>query len=180
MKFPLEVLIGVFTGAFITIGWDSIKANWTRKKRRAYLAVRVICILEDFIDGCISVAKDNGEPDQDGCLQTQAPLPGIDFTSLDVDWKTLPANLMFEVLSLPSKVEAAKRVIDATFFYAAFPPNYKEGFDERHQQYSELGLIACDLSTKLRSTHKFPQKEYEDEQPSNIFKSQGSRGQSSH
>jgi hypothetical protein len=162
-------LLGVIIGAFVTIGWDSIQALWTRKKQRVYLAARVICILEDFIVGCTSVVKDDGEPDQDDCLHTQVPLPEINFTSLDVDWKVLPAGLMFEILSLPSKGAEAKRVIDATFFYAASPPDNKEGFDERHQQYSELGLIACNLSIKLRSKFKLPQSEYEDERPSDVF-----------
>jgi hypothetical protein len=124
MKEALIGLIGVIIGAFITIGWDFIQALWTRKKQRVYLVARVICILEDFIAGCISVVKDDGEQDQDGCLQTQAPLPEINFTSLDVDWKVLSADLMLEILSLPSKVDEAKGVIASTFFYATFPPDY--------------------------------------------------------
>lgn len=154
------VLIGVVLGVLL----NAIKEWWFQKRKNKkdleYLAIRISCILDTFVNGCADVVADDGlcygQPDQDGCRSIQTKTPNFDPLSVDVEWKALPANLMHEVLSLPNQVEAANNKISGAFEYAASPPNYEEGFEERQFQYAALGLKAYGLASKLRSFVNLP------------------------
>jgi hypothetical protein len=59
----------------------------------------------------------------DGYHQIQVTPPTFDVQTLEVvDWKSLPSQLMYEILSFPNFIEAASHRIDAAFEYAASPP----------------------------------------------------------
>jgi hypothetical protein len=66
-------LIGVLLGSGIP--W--FQSHYTKKqedKRNAnYLAIRVVCILDKFVEDCIEVIKDDGlcfgQRNKDGCLE---------------------------------------------------------------------------------------------------------------
>jgi len=154
------VLIGVVLGVLL----NAIKEWWFQrgksKKDLEYLAIRISCVLDTFVNGCADVVADDGlcygQPDQDGCRSIQTKAPNFDPLSFEVEWKALPANLMYEVLSLPNQIEAANHKISGAFEYAASPPDYEEGFEERQMQYATLGLKAYDLASKLRSIGKLP------------------------
>ncbi|ADJ28772.1 hypothetical protein [Nitrosococcus watsonii] len=154
------ILIGVVLGVLL----NAIKEWWFQKgknkKDLEYLAIRISCILDTFINGCADVVADDGlcygQPDQDGCRSIQTKTPNFDPLSVEVEWKALPASLMYEVLSLPNQIEAANHKISGAFEYAASPPNYEEGFEERQLQYAALGLKAHGLASKLRNIGKLP------------------------
>ncbi len=154
------VLIGVVLGVLL----NAIKEWWFQKgknkKDLEYLAIRISCILDTFVNGCADVVADDGlccgQPDQDGCRSIQTETPNFDPLSAEVEWKALPAKLMYEVLSLPNQIEAANHKISRTFEYAASPPDYEEGFEERQLQYAALGLKAYGLASELRSIGKLP------------------------
>jgi len=154
------VLIGVVLGVLL----NAMKEWWFQKgkskKDLEYLAIRISCALDSFVNGCADVVADDGlccgQLDQDGCRSIQTKTPNFDPLSFEVEWKALPANLMYEVLSLPNQLEAANHKISGAFEYAASPPDYEEGFEERQMQYATLGLQAHDLASKLRSIGKLP------------------------
>ena len=82
--------------------------------------------------------------------------PKFEPLAFGVEWKSLPANLMYEILDLPYKAEVANQCVSAAFEYAATPPNFEEGFEERQLQYATLGIAASQLTTKLRNYASLP------------------------
>ncbi|USF86401.1 hypothetical protein [Candidatus Endoriftia persephonae] len=154
------VLIGVVLGVFL----NAIKEWWfkkgTNKKELEYLAIRISCILDTFVNGCADVIADDGlcygQPDKDGYRSIQTKTPDFDPLSVEVEWKSLKAEIMYEVLNFPNQIQSANHKISGAFEYAASPPDYEEGFEERQLQYATLGLKAYKLATKLRTIGNLP------------------------
>ena len=147
-------LVGVALGVLLGILKDWIFQKAKRKKEYEYLAIRVACELDRFVCRCVDVANDDGtsygQYDKDGCARIQVTPPSFNPHDLDVDWRSLPSNLMYEILNLPNKIEIANEVISSVFDHVAGPPYYEEGFEARQLHYSELGLLAMDLAARLR------------------------------
>jgi hypothetical protein len=120
----------------------------------------VVCDLDRFVYRCVDVAHDDGtsygQYDKDGCARIQITPPEFKPSDLDVDWRSLPSNLMYKILNLPNKIETANEAISSTFDHVAGPPHYEEGFEARQLHYSELGLHAMDLAARLREYAKLP------------------------
>lgn len=164
----MEILIGfggVILGALLTLMREFWSESRSKKQRASYLAVRVVRLLERFIDGCIDVVSDNGYEDEQGCSYPAKSCPNIEFDSLEVDWQSLPFDLMYEIINFPSLVADAKGYIDSVIEYVASPPDYSEFFEERELQYSKLGLCAHELSKNLREKYGMPAKNYGDWDP---------------
>jgi hypothetical protein len=52
-----------------------VREHITRKKAARYLAIRVVRILDKYIDECVSVSQDYGEPDPGGGRDTVRVAP---------------------------------------------------------------------------------------------------------
>jgi hypothetical protein len=164
----MEILIGfggVILGSILTLVREFWSESRTKKQRASYLSVRVVGKLEKFIDGCTDVVSDDGYEDEQGCSRPAKSCPSIEFDSLEVDWQALPFDLMYEIINFPSSVADSDGYIDSVVEYVAYPPDYSEFFEEREFQYSKLGLIANDLSTRLRQKYNMPTKNYGDWDP---------------
>lgn len=167
-------IAGVVVGAVLALVRDLWSDHRSKKKKAEYIAVRVSFLLEKFFSGCIDVAGDDGElegRDSQNCVRLTTKVPEIDFLSLDIEWQSLPFDLMYEILNFPSLVDDANEKISAEFYYVSFPPDYDEGIEERRIQYSSLGLAAKSLSKKIRSKYRIPQKEYGEWNPVEHLKS---------
>lgn len=153
-------LVGVALGVLLGILKDWIFQKAKRKKEYEYLATRVACELDRFVYRCVDVANDDGtsygQYDKDGCACIQVTPPEFNPLELDVDWRSLPSNLMYEILNLPNKVETANAAISSVFDHVTVPPHYEEGFEARQLHFSELGLLAMDLAKRLRKFAKLP------------------------
>ena len=153
-------LFGVVLGFFLNFFKDIFTARQTRKKEAEYLAIRMICIFESFVDGCAAVVGDDGlyhgQPDEDGYHRVQVKTPELDVELKDVNWKSFSPQLMYEILYFPSLVKEANSFISSTFEYATSPPDFSEGFEERQYQYSTLGLKAAEIIQKLRNQYSIP------------------------
>lgn len=152
-------LVGVIVGAVLP--W--FRDGWDNKRKARYLAIRIVCILDEFLETCTSVVGDDGlcygRRNADGYLQAQVALPnGLQFPA-DVDWKSIDHGLMYRILALPSRIEADNRVI-AAVGDDSFPPDFDEVFDERQYRYACLGLDTADLVQTLRRTYGIPPREY--------------------
>jgi len=160
----MEALFGGLVGAIIgsAFPWWMNKQGTQSKAR--YLAIRVVCLLDKYVEDCVAVVKDDGLSDgqrtKDGRLEPQVSRPGVPAFPDDIDWKSIKHDLMYEILSFPSDVEAANRVIRDTWYYDASPPDYEKGFEERAFQYAQLGLKAYELAKKLRDQYKIPPPKY--------------------
>lgn len=154
------VLLGVVLGVVL----NAVKEWWFQRGRSQkdleYLAIRIVCMLDTFVNACSDVVADDGLCDgqygPDGCRQAQVKQPGFEPLNVDGNWRSLPASLMYEVLNFPNLIEAANHKISNAFDYAASPPDYEDGFEERQLQYADLGLKAHALSARLRKIGGLP------------------------
>lgn len=178
MESAIFGLVGVALGALLTV----VREWWfqSRKNRKdaEYLAIQVSCELERYVARCADVVGDDGlyhgQPDERGYHTIQVETPKFDPMSFKVEWKSLPTNLMYEILDFPYKAEIADHAVSNTFEYAADPPEYDEGFEERQFQYATLGIAASQLATKLRKHVELPSKTIGDWDPARYMEEQKS------
>jgi hypothetical protein len=158
----LGIVLGAALSTIFAIVRELYAESRSKNKEAEYLAIRMVCIFESFMEGCASVVGDDGlyhgQTDADGYSMIQVPAPQLDIKISDVNWKSFPPELMYEILYFPNLIKDADSFIDATFEHAATPPDYSEGFEERQNQYSKLGLMASELTKKLRTKYKIPKK----------------------
>ena len=161
-------LLGVIIGAGIPVLQTYLVNEQTTKKNARYLAIRVVCILDKFTEDCADVVNDDGlsfgQRTKEGSLEPQVKAPGAPIYPEDVDWKSIDHELMYRILSLPSEVETADRIISSTTDIAT-PPDYEEWFEERRFWYSKYGLVALALSEQLSKEYDISPKKYNDWNP---------------
>ena len=157
-------LLGIFLGAVLTILRELWVNERKRQKQAEYLAIRISCTLDLFVDGCIAVARDNGIDETEDprligevCREVQVPEPKLELHSMDVDWKALPPELMYHILAFPNDIASARQLIDRAWKHpACSPPDYDVYFEERQYQYAQLGMTAHTLSERLREDYREP------------------------
>lgn len=161
-------LIGVLLGSSISWFQSYLTNKRAANKNARYLAIRVVCILDKYLEDCTDVVKDDGLSygllNKDGERQAQVKALGAPIFPDDVDWKSIDHELMYKILSLPAEVESAGRLIDATLNFSG-PPDYEEWFDERKFHYSGFGLTAYHLSNELCTKYKIQKRTYNDWDP---------------
>lgn len=150
----------MIVGAFLTTAKDWWFERRKSQKDIAYLATHVVCIFDRFVANCIAVTRDDdlsyGQRDKDGCKVPQVNHPTLDFTPLDVEWKSLPPKLMYEILNFPSLIDDAESYISVVTGFDAEPPDYEEYYESSNIKYAELGLRAIEISNILRDLGKLP------------------------
>jgi hypothetical protein len=166
------VILGGVLGFILSIIKDYFFANKKQKTERYYLAIIVSASLESFISKCLSVVRDDGEYEERGCLEARVSTPSFEPMDLDVSWQSLEKELLYDLLTLPEKINDANAHISDAWEYAASPPDYEEFFDTRKLKYSELGLIACSIVTKLQMTAKLPKPVQKEWSPEKVFNEQ--------
>lgn len=162
-------LLGVIVGA-VMIAAKDIWLEWRKKEESArFLAIRVVSAFDRFVRGCADVVDDDGllcgQPDPDGLRQKRVPEPRFDVQDFDVNWKSIPAPVMYDILSFPNLVEAARHRIVGAFEHGDGPPDYQDGFQERQYEFAELGLRASEIADCLRESYGVPRIEHGDWDP---------------
>lgn len=161
-------LIGVLVGAVLTGVKEWWFQNRKNKKDAEYLAIQVSCQLERFIAGCAGVAGDDGlcegQTDKDGYSSIQVESPTLALNDLRVEWKVLPANLLYSILQFPYKAELVAQKTMYEFNHAS-PPDYSEAFEERQLQYSILGIEASRLVVQLLKYVALPEAKRDEWDP---------------
>ena len=160
--------LGVLIGACIPWVREEFNERRLRKRHAMYLAARVVCVLDEYVEKCVEVVADDGTimgqaavRDENGqeSYEPQVPLPDAPDYPDDVDWKSINSNLMYRLLALPNTARETDRYISACSEHA-FPPDYEDIFEARGTGYATLGLEALQLAKELRKTIKMPQKNY--------------------
>lgn len=165
-------LIGVLVGSGIS--W--FQSHWTSRKESEknarYLAIRVVCVLDKYMEDCADIVKDDGlsegQRSEEGCISPQVKIPTAPHYPDDIDWKSIDPDLMFALLSFPSEIENGNRMIDATEIISMVP-DYQDWFDERRFYYCQFGLIAYKLSNELSEKYGIKKKKYNDWNPAKDF-----------
>lgn len=163
MESAIFGLVGVALGALLTVAREWWFQSRKNKKDAEYLSILVSCELERYAAHCAEVVGDDGlyqgQANENGYSTIQVKTPKFDPQTFSVEWKSLPAHLMYEVLDFPYKTELADSIVSAAFEDAATPPDFSEGFEERQFQYACLGLSALKLAEKLRRYVGLPPRE---------------------
>ncbi|MGP1395450.1 MAG: hypothetical protein ACTS3R_08055 [Inquilinaceae bacterium] len=166
-------LFGVFIGALITWARESWSERKSLDRQARYLAIRVVCILDEYIVKCFEVVQDDGlaqgQRNSEGYLEPQFSLPDFPTFPEDVDWKSINHDLMYRVLALPSDAADANRKIQFALNVAAYPPDYEEFFEARQLEYACLGLTALEINQTLRVTYGIPDRKLGDWDPVGKF-----------
>ncbi|RQO35397.1 hypothetical protein DBR39_18960 [Chryseobacterium sp. KBW03] len=161
-------LLGVLIGSFITWYQNSRSQKKEAEKNARYLAIRIVCVLDRYLQECVDVVKDDGldcgQRMPDGCLKPQVKIPSPLIYPDDVDWKSIDPELMFKLLSFPSEIEEGNRMINFAGEIAG-PPDYEEWFVERKVSYSQFGLMAFKMSEELADRYHIKKKTYNNWNP---------------
>lgn len=161
---------GVFVGARLSRRKEDEALKRQSAQDAAYLAALVGVGLDRFIDGCIAVTQDDGQPDAEGFRKSVSATPNFDPSEYPVEWRCLPAQLMYKALDFPYSIGFADEAISNAMTFAAMPPDFEEFFEERQSQYAELGIKAMDIAKELRANASVPEREYHEFfQPRAIF-----------
>lgn len=154
-------LIGAGLGGYLTIFNERSKEKHLERKSAAYLAVLVAAHLDQFASQCNDVAYDDGTSEgrpagEDGQHQVTVSAPQFAPLQMEVDWKALPTDLMYAVLSLPqSQTEINQHLSVVQEFYD--PPEHPEYFLTRQIEYARLALRASKTAARLRQHAGLPQ-----------------------
>jgi hypothetical protein len=166
--------IGVIVGALLTGFKERLFRRWDDEKKSHYLAIRVCTLLDLFLYDCADVVQDDGtvrgESDRDGNFTPQARLPSLPFEELDVDWQAIPSELAYDILTLPNRVQRARRYIEGA--YENDYPDWSETFRARQDEFAKLGQSAANIADRLRILADLPDRERRDWDPMDPIREQ--------
>lgn len=164
MSDAINVIIGVVLGGGISIAKD-FAAHWAGRRRAArYAAVRIICVLTEYIEKCVEVVGDDGTSQGQPAGRTdggeeyydpQVSCPAPPIFPDDIDWTSIKVDLMYRLLALPNLARETNRYIFAQSEHS-FPPDYEEIFEARWEGYANLGIEALSLADEVRTEFKLP------------------------
>ncbi|QDC44765.1 hypothetical protein [Methylophilus medardicus] len=161
MESAIIGLLGVIIGALITVFKDYYFQKKKDEKDAKYLATLVSFELERYASACADVVGDDGlcegQPDANGFNSVQVPVPKFEPLLIKGEWTALPQDIMYEVLDLPHKAEAANDKIRSVCEFDV-PPDFSDCFEERQFQYANLGINALMLADKLKTHAGFPKR----------------------
>jgi hypothetical protein len=143
---------GVLLGT-IFVPWLRHRAE--RKRRARYLAIRVVCTLDEFVATCAAVAGDSGEEDEQGFFYPVHKIPSPPVYPTDVDWYSIEPSLLYDLLSLPSAAEQAHEYVRGSSEHDD-PPEYQQYFEARCEAYGQLALTAHKYTETLRKKYAIP------------------------
>jgi hypothetical protein len=162
-------LIGVIIGSLLNWFREMLTDLRTRSRHARYLAIRVVCVLDKYVENCAEVVNDDGldhgQRDEQGYLQVQVETPDVPAFPSDLDWKSIDHSLMYRIFSMPNEAEAADSKISFVWDYIARPPDFEEYFEERQDQYARLGLAASAITQELRRKYGIPSRDFGDWNP---------------
>jgi hypothetical protein len=153
-------LEGVWLGGRLTQKREEAREHAREMKDATYLAILVVTHLDRFANACLHVALDDGTEEgrpagSNGCWAPTVTPPAFDPLSFDVNWKALPANLMYDILSMPYRIEQLEQNLLNVYEYDG-PPDYAEYFWARQYGYAVLGLEFSELAQQLRAHADLP------------------------
>jgi hypothetical protein len=121
---------------------------------RSYLAMRLVLVFDELTTACYDAVHDPLREDEQGCSEATVGDPTLSLPS-DSDYKALPRRLMFQIMSMPSKLDGIKEGMASAWEFTG-PPNYGEFFEYRREHWSKLGLQALELIDALCREYKIP------------------------
>jgi hypothetical protein len=153
----ITTLTALFVG---TIGWPWFRDRLAKNREAKYLAVRVVCLLDVFIEECASTAINRGVDEYGNGSHVDPPEPPA--YPGDVNWKSIDDKMMYDLLSLPARTRQASNFLDAC---ARDVDDEDVYYHIRAENYSKLGLRAYALCKEIREKYSLPPAEFRDWNP---------------
>src|SRR5580658_8677661 len=111
-------LVVVLVGAVIV---PIVRERLVRSRDARYLAIRIVCILDRYVEDCASTATDSGEENADGLNVPQFSAPQPPTYPSDVNWKSIDHTMMYKLLALPAFADRAANHVAAVSENADLP-----------------------------------------------------------
>jgi len=140
-----------------------IREHFALGRDAKYLAIRIVCILDKYVEDCASTAIDSGEEDAKGYTISQVEAPPAPTYPSDVNWKSINNTTMYKILALPAAADRAANYVSGST-ENSFAPDFSQWFEARSHQYSLLGLQANELTVELRRKYgiqEIPNREWD-------------------
>lgn len=153
-------ITGVLLGNALVAIKEWRKDHKKDRRDRTFLSILVVSHLDRFVSGCWSVAMDDGTSEgrpagRDGSHQTTVTPPEFLPLEIDVEWKVLPRDLMYEILQIPDRRERLQSQLSGIAEFDG-PPDYTDFFQARMRDYAELGLHVSAVAKRLRKHAGMP------------------------
>ncbi|WP_136474195.1 hypothetical protein [Pseudomonas sp. DG56-2] len=155
------------------LGWikESL-LSWKKREIEAqHLSIRLVLALEKLVGDCYNAVNDPLYTDENGYTRSSVPNPEFALPE-GGDYRALPTQLMYDIMSMPNRLEGIKEGL-ASARENASPPDYDEYHLYRRETLSTLGLKAIAQIESLCATYKIPLPE----RPSFYDPKQGLRDQ---
>lgn len=144
-------LAGALIGALIPALVTHFQNKRSREDEKGFLAVQVSSALYTYASGCVDVAYDHGEPDDQGRTFPTVASPILDPLSLDVNWRTIPVSLLDRIFALP----AAQRIVNERLGWEA-ENDFEYPVLDRQAEYGRIALKALAIAHDLRRSANLP------------------------
>ena len=149
-------LLGVAVGTCVPL----VREWFADRKRRAYAAIRAVCVLDKFIVDCASSV---GQEDSGDDLPVSSWPESLSYPD-DIDWRLLDSALTYRALALPNRVAAAANAV-AFIKEVASTERDPQHLTTVSVRYVPLGIEAADLARELRQSYGLPEKTRDDWEP---------------
>ena len=151
---PLSALLGAWGGAFWTDRRERRREEEKRRRESSYLSILVLAHLNQIVETCYDISYDDGtiegQPvDEDGWHRPTVQSPKITWTDLDVDWRVLPSDLMYDILNIPDKIRSIDGAVNLKSNLDGDPPKFFAVFLLRQREYVSFGLHVSDVARRL-------------------------------
>ncbi|MFT0877123.1 hypothetical protein VRZ08_11190 [Rhodopseudomonas sp. G2_2311] len=128
-----------------------------KRKDAEYLAMRLVLTLDSLVGACYNAVHDPLMTNNEGIVESSVSDPTLTLPT-DGDYKALPRNLMYQILSIPNRLDDIKEGLAATS-EDSFPPDFWEYYEYREEHFAKLGLKALELVDALCRQYKIPTPE---------------------
>lgn len=158
-------IITAVSSAGAALGGVCLTHHFTRRREeraaaakleseRLYISTELVFLLERFAQRCLYAARDQGEQDDKARYKANFHIPELSYAAISGDWRSLPAELLYQVQQLEILREEAVSIVNAAFIEST--PYDDDGIIELNNQASRLGILAIHLSRRLRTLSSMP------------------------
>lgn len=156
-------LTGGIAGGVVNQGMTWWRESRTARKKSQYelsfIAVDLVFRLEKLAEQCAEIVKDQGSPDlhsRIGIFNPTTPYPVFSISEVKGDWRFLDTKMMYQIHSLPVRIDEARRHAEATKGLHVQDIRQHYFYDTRQKEFADIGLRAMYINRRLRTLCNMP------------------------
>ncbi len=148
--------VGVLIGLGVNTGKEVVFARSKRKADEVYLSIMVGAYLSQYILKCFAIANDDGRSndpwhdDSDDERSAQVKEPEFKPLEMQVEWKVLSAQLLFDIMDIPHEQKRIEGSIYGEFVMNDDRPHHTDAFWKRREMWAYHGLRVSEIADRLR------------------------------